>query len=125
MTTKWMGLWTQERPDVYAGYVIKKSDIPKFTRIILTYNKHYIKGSKRPKFVYCFADSESYEEKCVSIEYEEKEDIAYRRSDGNYYTSEGERLYTREDARAIINGTFADAKDGISDPYDILPEDFA
>ena len=46
------------------------------------------------------------------------------KEDGIYYTEGGERLYTHEDARAIINGTIRDAEYGISDPYDILPEDF-
>lgn len=123
MKTKWMGLWAQERPAFYSGYVIKKSDIPAYTRIVLRFNKYYEKDSKKPMFVYCFADAAGYESTCVPLELSE-DGVAYKDEDGTYYTSEGERLYTREDARAIINGTFADAKYGISDPYDILPEDF-
>lgn len=119
--TKWMGLWKQERQGFYAGQVIKKGEIPKYTRIVLRYNKFYDKDSNRPKFVYCFADSEGYESKCVPIELEEK---SYKDDDGTYYTETGERLYTREDARAIINGTVRDVEYGIHDPYDILPEDF-
>ena len=68
-TTKWQGLWAQERQGFYAGQVIKKADIPKYTRIVLRYNKFYEKGSNRPRFVYCFADSEGYEDKCVPVEY--------------------------------------------------------
>lgn len=124
MTTKWMGLWAQERPAFYAGQVIKKSDIPKYTRIVLRYNKYYEKDSNRPKFVYCFADSEGYESKCVPLELSEDTDVAYKNKDGIYYTSDGERLYTEEDVREIINGTFADVNAGVYDPYDILPEDF-
>lgn len=124
MTTKWMGLWAQERPAFYAGQVIKKSDIPKYTRIVLRYNKYYEKGSNRPKFVYCFADSEGYESKCVPLELSEDADVAYKNEDGIYHTSEGERLYTEEDVREIINGTFDAVKYGVYDPYDILPEDF-
>ena len=71
MNTKWKGLWSQDRQGFYAGQVIKKSDIPKYTRIVLRYNKYYEKDSTRPRFVYCFADSEGYAEKCVQIEYEE------------------------------------------------------
>jgi len=124
MTTKWMGLWSQERSGYYSGQVIKKSDIPKYTKIVLRYNKYYEKGSNRPRFVYCFADSEGFKEKCVPIELEDK-DYAYKADDGHYYTSNGERLFTRDDARAIINGTVNDVEYGIHDPYDILPEDFA
>ena len=122
-TTKWMGLWAQERQAFYAGQIIKKTDIPAHTRIVLRFNKFYEKDSNRPRFVYCFADSEGYADKCVPIEQEENR--PYIGDDGNYYTADGGRLYTREDARAIINGTVADVRYGITDPYDILPEDFA
>lgn len=126
MNTKWQGLWMQERQGFYAGQVIKKADIPKYTRIVLRYNKFYKKDGNRPRFVYCFADSEGYESKCIPIEVEAggKSNIAYKHDDGNYYTVDGERLYTEENARAIINGTFNDVQNGISDPYDILPEDY-
>lgn len=123
MMTKWAGLWAQERQGFYAGRVIRKSEIPKYTRVVLRYNKFYEKDGNRPRFVYCFADSEGYEEKCVPVEREEQEECPYC-EDGIYYTEDGDRLYTREEARAIINGTVADVKYGISDPYDILPEDF-
>ena len=71
MKTKWLGLWAQERDGFYAGQVIKKSDIPKYTRVVLRYNKYYKKGDKRPRFVFCFADSEGYKDKCIPIEYED------------------------------------------------------
>lgn len=70
MNTKWNGLWAQERPGFYAGQVIKKKDIPAYTRIVLRYNKFYEKDGKRPRFVYCFADSKGYEERCIPVEYE-------------------------------------------------------
>ena len=123
MNTKWMGLWAQERQGFYAGQVIAKKDIPNYTRIVLRYNKYYEKGGNRPRFVFCFADSEGYVSKCVPVEMDEPK--PYIGEDGNYYTGEGERLYTGEDARAIINGTVRDVEYGIHDPYDILPEDFA
>lgn len=71
MNTKWDGLWAQEREGFYAGRVIRKKDIPAYTRIVLRYNKFYKKGTNKPRFVYCFADSEGYESKCVPIEYED------------------------------------------------------
>ena len=90
MTTKWMGLWAQERQAFYAGQVIKKTDIPKYTRIVLRYNKYYEKDSNRPRFVYCFADSEGYESKCVPVEYdEESEKGAYQDDEGDYFTKGG------------------------------------
>ena len=123
-TTKWMGLWSQERRGFYAGQVIKKGDIPKYTRIILRYNKFYKKDSNRPRFVYCFADSEGFESRCVQIEPYKLDGAGPYKKDGVYYTESGDRLYTYADVRAIINGTVADVEYGITDPYDILPEDF-
>ena len=56
--TKWYGLWNN-REGVYSGQVIKKSDIPAYARIVLRYNKFYEKDSKRPRFVYCFANGDA------------------------------------------------------------------
>ena len=64
-----------------------KSDIPKYTRIVLRQNKFYEKDSNRPRFVYCFADSEGYEAMCVPVE-----------------TKETERLYTKDEVYRIIHG---------------------
>lgn len=71
MDTKWLGLWAQERQGFYAGRVIKKAEIPKYTRLILRYNKFYEKEGNKPRFVYCFADSKGYESKCVPVEHED------------------------------------------------------
>lgn len=86
MNTKWKGLWPQERHGFYAGQVIKKADIPKYTRIVLRYNKFYERGSNKPRFVYCFADSAGYENKCIQLE-----------------TEEGERVFTESEVQEIIN----------------------
>ncbi|MBR6615036.1 MAG: hypothetical protein IKK95_03585, partial [Lachnospiraceae bacterium] len=72
MKTKYDGLWEQEKPGVYAGPVIKKKDIPAYTRIILRFNKFYVKGGNRPKFVYRFADAQGFYEECVPIEIEDE-----------------------------------------------------
>ncbi len=87
-TTKWLGLWQQERQGFYAGQVIKKGDIPKYTRLVMRFNKFYEAGSNKPRFVYCFADSTGYEDKCVPVEWEE----------------DGERLYTEDEVYRIIHG---------------------
>lgn len=108
-TTKWLGLWAQERKGFYAGQVIKKTDIPKYTRIVLRYNKFYEKDSNRPKFVYCFADSEGYESKCIPIELEEK--------------TEGERLYTYDEVYAVMRGACMDGHRGYY-PGDLRVEDY-
>ncbi len=107
MNTKWKGLWAQERVGFYAGQVIAKKDIPKYTRIVLRYNKFYEKGGNRPRFVYCFADSEGYEEKCVPLELKEKE-----------------RLYTYEEVRHAVNAAYADGTGNDGNYGDVLVEDY-
>ena len=87
MNTKWLGLWTQEKEGVCAGQVIKKSEIPAYTRIVMMPNKYYKEGTNRPKFVYCFADSIGYEDKCKKIDFEEDPE----------YLEELERLQERDD----------------------------
>lgn len=127
MKTKWLGLWKQEREGFYAGQVIKKSEIPKYTRIVLRYNKWYEKDGNKPRFIFSFADSEGYEKLCIPIEIanEDMETVFCKKdADGRYYDENGERLFTREEARKIINGTYADCAYGFSDTYDTLPEDF-
>ena len=47
----------------------------------------------------------------------EKESYVYKDENGN-------RLFTYEEVRKIINGTVEDVKYGITDPYDIIPEDY-
>ena len=101
MVTKWLGLWKQEKEGVYSGQVIKKADIPKYTRIVLRYNKYYDKDLNRPRFVYCFADSEGYEEMCVPIEADEDE-RPYEEN-GEYYTADGDRLYTESEVQEMLN----------------------
>ena len=106
MNTKWQGLWAQERQGFYSGYVIKKTDIPKYTRLIVRYNKFYEKDSNKPRFIYCFADSEGYTKKCISLEIEDEDDFdcAFWNDEcGAYFTRNGERLYTEDEVQDVIN----------------------
>lgn len=126
-TTKWEGLWFHKGKHgaFYSGYVIKKKEIPPYTRLVIRHNKYWKKDNDKPtpRYVYCFMDATGHEEYCRPIEDEGNMCIVYE-DNGVYHKENGERLYTKEDVRAIINGTVDDAKYGISDPYDILPEDF-
>lgn len=71
MKTEWQGLWSQGHPGLYASKVFKKEDItelPRYTRILLKYNKYYEKDGDRPRMVFCFADAEEYKDACVPLE---------------------------------------------------------
>jgi len=102
MNTKWQGLWAQERQGFYSGYVIKKADIPKYTRLVVRYNKYYEKDGNKPRFIYCFADSEGYASKCVPLEVDDSGE-------------DEERLYTREEVQYAINRATKDALRGYTD----------
>lgn len=123
--TSWEGLWWHPEYNGFSSAVIKLSEIKKFKGTVRFYvrkNKFYNDGeNNRPNYHFCLRDSNSYPFNEISIE-----DAPSRpyKEDDIYYTEDGERLFTREDARAIINGTVRDVEFGIHDPYDILPEDF-
>ena len=96
METKWLGLWKQERSSFYAGQVIKKKYIPNFTRLIVRHNKFWNAERNTPRYVYCFANSEEYKQKCVPVE-------------------EVERKYTRDEVQYAINRATEDALRGYTD----------
>lgn len=68
--TKWEGLWFN-RQGVYSGQIIVKKDIPKRARLIIRYNRYYEAGSKRPKFIYCFAQTEAAKQITLEREFAE------------------------------------------------------
>jgi len=104
MNTNWIGVWAQERQGFYASKVIKKADIPKYTRIVLRYNKFYKKDSNRPRFVLCFSDSEGYKERCIPLEIEEEHE-----------EEQEERTYTYDEVQYAINRAVSDALSGYTD----------
>lgn len=128
-TTNWEGLWWHPEYNGFSSAAISLSELRKFkgqVRLYVRKNKFFNNGeNSRPNYNFCLRDADSSIFRTLDVmETSENEPHPYRGDDGNYYTEDGERLYTGDDARAIINGTFADVKYGISDPYDILPEDF-
>lgn len=105
--TTWEGLWFQ-REGLYNGKVIKKADIPTYARLIVRYNKYYDKDTKRPRFVYCFANGDAA--KAITMKRDEYADESpYLDDDGNYYTEGGERLYTEEEVQDAIDKAVCDA----------------
>lgn len=123
--TNWGGLWWQSDCMYFTSQTISLGQLRKFkgnVRLVVRKNRFYNNGENgRPNYVFLFRDAKS--ENPFEISVEEMTKKPYKEDDV-YYTEDGERLYTREDARAIINGTVRDVEFGIHDPYDILPEDF-
>lgn len=120
LKVKWEGLWKSDSKDAYSGPIIKKSDIPDYSRLIVVPNKSYQKNSNRPKFVYCFAHSVSFAVNAEKLKPKKLIEI-----DGRFYTEENERLYTEEEVRVIMDGVFDDAINRVAyDPWDLLPDDY-
>lgn len=117
--TNWEGLWYHPEYGGFSSACINLADLRKFkgnVRLYIRKNKYFNKGENgRPNYHFCLKDADA--DVFHTLEIEDEEDQGYTDREGN-------RLFTREEVRRIINGTFDDVKYGISDPYDILPEDF-
>ena len=57
--TNWIGLWEQQRNGIYGSHIIRKADIPAYTKIIMMQNRYFKEGGKRPRYVFCFANGDS------------------------------------------------------------------
>lgn len=76
--TQWLGLW-KNRDAVYSGQVIKKADIPSYSRLIVRYNKFYEKDSNKPMFVYCFANGDAAN--AITVKADTEDYISLSRAD--------------------------------------------
>lgn len=112
MKTKWLGLWKQEKPGVYAGQVIKKADIPKYTHLVMRYNKYYEAEGNRPRFVYCFVDSADYAKLCTQIDIDTDDE------------EEAERVFTYEEVQRMVNAAYCDGTGNDGDFGNVLVEDY-
>lgn len=117
--TNWEGLWYHPEYGGYSSACISLADLRKFkgkVRLYVRKNKFFNKGENgRPNYHFCLKDADADVFHTLEIEDEEDEE---------YTDREGNRLFTGEEVRRIINGTVRDVQYGITDPYDILPEDF-
>ena len=114
-TTGSIGLWWDPYSQYFSSGSVNLSALKEFkgsVRIIVKKNRYYDKEPKRPNYLAFIIDSKSESAKPVTVEDIESEnpkDVA---------------VYTRDQVRHIINGAFRDFEYGISDPLDVLPEDF-
>lgn len=125
--TKWEGLWYHPEYGGFSSASLSLADIRKFkgnVRLYVRKNKFFNGGENgRPNYHFCLKDANSEVFHLWEVE-EEKPNCYWSERDECYYDNEGKRLYTRGEVRQIINGTVDDVQYGITDPYDILPEDF-
>ena len=120
--TNWQGLWKQ-RDAIYSSYVLKKSDIPKYSKLIVRYNKYYEKDSTKPMFVFCFANGDSV--KAITMETTEEEFLTIQEMKERIEELEEqiEEMYTREQVEEVKRGACIDGQNGYY-PGDLLIEDY-
>lgn len=123
--TKWEGLWWHPEYGGFSSAVINLSKLKQFkgnVRLYVRKNKFFNNGENgRPNYHFCIKDANS--DVFTVLDVEDDMPDCYL-EDGHYYDGVGNRLYTKDEVRRIINGTFDAVGYGTSDPYDILPSDF-
>lgn len=116
--TNWEGLWWHSEYNGFSSACIDLSALKRFkgkVRLYVRKNKLFNRGENgRPNYHFCLKDANA--EVFHILEVEEDDDTP-RDKDGN-------RLYTEEEVRKIINGVMRDTQYGFSDPYDLLPSDY-
>lgn len=124
--TDWIGLWWHPESNYFSSPVISLAELRKFkgnVRLIVRKNGFYNGGENgRPNYVFLLRDAKS--ENPFEIGVENIDDDGPYKSKEMYYTEKGDRLYTEDEVRRIINGTVAEVERGTHDPYDILPSDY-
>ena len=109
MKTKYEGLW--HNGHVYSGRTIKKSDIPKYARLIIMENKYWEEESNRPRFVYCFASGD--EANAITLDPEEYHSVIDELQDEIKALKEQiDSMYTAEQVQYAINCAAEDGKRG-------------
>ena len=120
MQTNWEGLWWHGEYNGFSSACISLSELRKFkgkVRLYVRKNKFYNNGENgRPNYHWCLKDADSDVFHVLDIE-QNNDDEYPKDSDGN-------RLYTGEEVRAVINGVVRDVEYGIHDPYDLLISDY-
>ena len=128
--TKWEGLWWNPSTNYFSSAAINLKQLREFKGTVRMYvrkNAYFNNGENgRPNYVFSFRDANALNEIILDVEdiVGECENNEPYCEDGIYYDEDGNRLYTKEDARAIINGVVSDVEYGFHDPYDLLPEDY-
>lgn len=124
--TRHLGLWYDKQLHRFQSQAINISELRKFKGVIrlqVMKNMFYEGGKNgRPNYLFTIIDSRLPEEQAQLAEIQEGRN-PYRKN-GDYYTEDGERLYTRDEVRRVIDGTVRDVHYGFHDPGDILIEDF-
>lgn len=126
--TNWVGLWYHPEYGGYSSAVISLAELRKFKGMVRVYvrkNKFYKGGTNgRPNYNFCIKDANS--KTFVELEVEdEPEELKCAKEDenGEWYTNEGERLYTESEVEEVKAGACYDGQRGYY-PGDLLISDY-
>ncbi len=127
--TNWCGLWWDHSTNSFRSGALNLSELRKFkgkVKLVIRKNKFYNNSeNNRPNYNFILRDAKSEKDSVLTVEDIDDYVKAPYCENGQYFGEDGNRLYTVDEVRKIINGTFDDAYyHHISDPYDIMPEDF-
>jgi hypothetical protein len=104
--TSWEGLWWHPEYNGFSSAVISLANLKKFkgkVRLYMRKNKYFNGGENgRPNYNFCLRDADADIFNTLTVE------------DDRY---DGERLYTEEEVRTIVNGVIAAMERGVYDPH--------
>lgn len=111
--TDWAGLWYHPENGGFSSETISLAKLKKFkgaVRLYVRKNKFYEKGSNRPNYTFCLKDADSETFKLLDV-IEEKR-TAKENENGDWWTSDGERLYTKSEVQYAIDQAVEDGVRG-------------
>ena len=125
--TNWGGLWWHPENQHFSSQAISLAELRKFkgnVRLYVKKNKFFKGGENgRPNYVFILRDAKSDNPFELSVEDVVDENNAPYVENGTYYTETGERLYTYDEVRTVMNGAVEDGRNGYG--YgDVLVSDY-
>lgn len=113
--TDWAGLWYHPENGGFSSETISLAKLKKFkgaVRLYVRKNKFYKKDSNRPNYTFCLKDADSETFKLLDVIEDEEGRTAKENENGDWWTSDGERLYTKSEVQYAIDRAVEDGVRG-------------
>ena len=126
LQSKYEGLWYHPETHGMISNVISLGTLKKFkgnVRVYVRKNKFYEKDSNRPNYVFSIKEVSSPVFKNLEVEAERAPDkYAEMNDDGYWYTSDGERLFTRDEVQYAIDRASDDGARGFTSGNNLVSD---
>lgn len=125
MQTQHLGLWWHPEIAQFMSAAFNLAELKRFkgtVRVYMHKNRYFKEGTNRPNYTFCIRDSKSGAPQELEVVADE-DGPWYDEEGGCYYDKDGERLFTREEVRRIMDGMVLAAEDGF-DVFGMEPEYF-